>query len=96
LFGSSWVPPRFGLHVLKRYEEDSDILSLYPNDDILTKVIESWKGFADSLSTEEDRKTFTKMLNDSCRYTKAINAKGPPFPAEPVIMLFSQQKLIQW
>jgi len=64
----------------------------------LTKEIESWKAFADGLSTEEDRKTFTKMLDDCYRYTKAINAKGQPFPAEPVIMalLFSQHKIIEW
>jgi hypothetical protein len=73
-------------------------MSLFPNEDILTKEIESWKGFVDRLPTEEDRKTFTKMLNDCYRYAKAINAKGQPFPAEPVIMalLFSQHKLIEW
>jgi hypothetical protein len=73
-------------------------MSLFPNEDILTKEIESWKGFADSLPAEEDRKTFTKMLNDYYRYAKAINAKGQPFPAEPVIMalLFSQHKMIEW
>jgi hypothetical protein len=72
-------------------------MSLFPNEDILTKEIESWKGFVDGLPTEEDRKAFTKMLNDCYRYAKAINAKGQPFPAEPVIMafLFSQHKLIE-
>ncbi len=46
----------------------------------------------------EDRKTFTKMLNDCYKYANAINAKAQPFPAEPVIMalLFSQHKLIKW
>jgi len=73
-------------------------LSLFPNEDILTKEIESWKGFTDSLSGEEDIKTFMKMLNDCYRYANAINAKGQPFPAEPVIMalLFSQHKIIEW
>ena len=39
-----------------------------------------------------------KMLNDCYKYAKAINAKGQPFPIEPVIMtlLFSQHKLIEW
>jgi hypothetical protein len=38
------------------------------------------------------------MLTNCYKYAKAINAKGQPFPAEPVIMalLFSQQKLIEW
>jgi hypothetical protein len=43
-------------------------MSLFPNEDILTKEIESWKGFADSLPAEEDRKTFMKMLNDCYKY----------------------------
>jgi hypothetical protein len=72
-------------------------MSLFPNEDILTKEIESWKGFEDSLPAE-DRKTFMKMLNDCYKYAKAINAKAQPFPAEPVIMalLFSQHKMIEW
>jgi hypothetical protein len=39
-------------------------MSLFPNEDIATKEIESWKVFADSLKSEEDRKLFLKMLND--------------------------------
>jgi hypothetical protein len=72
-------------------------MSLFPDEDILTQEIESWKGFADSLPAE-DRKTFTKMLNDCYKYAKAINAKAQPFPSEPVIMalLFSQHKMIEW
>jgi hypothetical protein len=73
-------------------------MSLFPNEDILTKEIESWKGFADNLPEVGDRKTFTKMLNDCHRYAKAINAKAQPFPADPLIMalLFSQHKEIEW
>jgi hypothetical protein len=73
-------------------------MSLFPNEDILTKEIESWKGFADSLPEVVDRTRFTKMLNDCYKYAKAISAKAQPFPAEPVIMalLFSQHKLIEW
>jgi hypothetical protein len=73
-------------------------MSLFPNEEILTKEIESWKGFADSLPAEEDRKIFMKMLNNCYKYAKAINAKAQPFPSEPVIMalLFSQHKMIEW
>ena len=53
------------------------ILSLFPDEDILTKEIESWKGFADRLP-DKDREIFTKMLNDCYKYSKAINAKGRP------------------
>jgi hypothetical protein len=72
------------------------LMSLLLNEDVPTKEIESWKGFADGLSSEEDREVFTKMLNNCYKY--AINAKGQPFPAEPVIMalLFSHHKLIEW
>jgi hypothetical protein len=52
-------------------------LSLFPNEDILTKEeIESWKSFGDSLSSKEDRELFEKMLNDYYKYAAAINAKG--------------------
>ncbi|HEY9387585.1 MAG TPA: hypothetical protein VIP70_11140 [Nitrososphaeraceae archaeon] len=73
-------------------------MSLFPNKDIATKEIESWKGFADSLKSEEDRKLFLKMLNDCRKYALAINAKGAPFPTEPLIMalLLSQHKMIKW
>ena len=72
-------------------------MSLFPDEDILTKEIETWKGFADKLP-DEDRDIFTKMLNDCYENSKAINAKGSPFPIEPMIMalLFSQHKLIEW
>ena len=71
-------------------------MSLFPYEDILTKDIETWKGSADQLPTEEDRKVFMEMLNNCHKYRKAINAKGRPFPSEPIIMalLLSQHKLI--
>ena len=67
------------------------IMSLFPYEDVLTKEIESWKGFADRLPAEEDRKVFMPLLNN------CYNAKGRPFPTESVIMalLFSQHKLIE-
>jgi hypothetical protein len=38
------------------------------------------------------------MLNDCYKYAAAINAKGQPFPTEPLIMalLLSQHKMIDW
>jgi len=66
--------------------------------EILTKEIESLKGFANSLPDEGDRTKFMKMLNVCYKFAKAINAKAQPFPSEPVIMalLFSQHKMIGW
>ena len=73
-------------------------MSRFPTEDILTKEIESWRAFGEGLPSEEDSKVFMKMLNDCYKYSKAINAKGQPFPTEPLIMalLFSQHKLIEW
>jgi hypothetical protein len=70
---------------------------LFPEDDILIQEIESWKGFADMLCSE-DRRLFLQMLNDCHRYRNAINAKGEAFPAEALLMalVFIQHKIISW
>jgi hypothetical protein len=62
-------------------------MSIFPNEDILTKEIESWKGFADGLHGD-NRELFMSMINDCYKYATAINAKGEPFPAEPFLMAF--------
>jgi hypothetical protein len=36
-----------------------------PRKNILTKEIESWKRFVNSLKSEDDRKLFPKMLEDA-------------------------------
>jgi len=38
------------------------------------------------------------MLNNRYKYAAAINAKGEPFPTEPLLMslLLSQHKMIEW
>jgi hypothetical protein len=72
-------------------------MTLFPEEDVLTREIESWRGFAESLRAE-DRELFKKMLNDCYRYSKAINAKGEPFTTESLLMavIFSQHKMIGW
>ncbi len=55
-------------------------MSLFPKEDILTKEIESWRSFVDSISSKGDRELFEKMLNDCYNYAAAINAKDEPFP----------------
>jgi hypothetical protein len=35
---------------------------------------------------EENRELFRNMINDCYKYAAAINAKGEPFPSEPLIM----------
>ena len=73
-------------------------MSLFPEENILQKEIESWRGFADSLKSEEDRKLFLKMLNDCQKYALAINAKETPFLTESLIMalMLAQHKMIYW
>jgi hypothetical protein len=74
-------------------------MSLFPDEDnLLTKEIESWKGFVDSLNSREYKELFNKMLNNCYRYATAINTKIQPFPTEPLIMalLSSQHKMIDW
>ena len=68
-------------------------MSLFPEENILTKEIESWRVFADSLKSEEDKKLFLEMFQ---KYSIAINTKGKPFPTEPLIMalLLEQHKMI--
>jgi hypothetical protein len=52
-------------------------MSLFPiQENILTKEIESWKGFADNLNSQEYKELFNKMLNDCHKYAVAIDAKG--------------------
>jgi hypothetical protein len=73
-------------------------MSLFPNEDMLTKEIESWRSFASSLNSEEYREVFNKMLSDCYKYANAVNAKGEPFPTDSLLMslLLSQQKMIDW
>jgi hypothetical protein len=73
-------------------------MSLFPNEDVLTKEIESWRTFTNNLNSEEYREIFNKMLSDCYRYVNAINAKGEPFPTDSLLMslLLSQQKTIDW
>jgi hypothetical protein len=73
-------------------------MSLFPKENISTREIESWKTFADGLESEEDKKLFLEMLEKCHKYALAINAKGKPFPTEPLIMalLLEQHKMINW
>jgi hypothetical protein len=66
-------------------------MSLFPNEDIITKEIESWKGFADSSNSKEYKELFNKVINDCYKYSTAINTKIMLAP-----LLLSQHKLIEW
>jgi hypothetical protein len=38
-------------------------MSLFPNQDVITKEFQSWKGFADSLNPQKYKELFNNMLN---------------------------------
>lgn len=73
-------------------------MSLFPDEDVLTKEIETWRGFIEKLQSDEDKAVLTKLLNDCYKYSVAINshAQMHPFPSESLIMalLLTQHKLI--
>jgi hypothetical protein len=73
-------------------------MSLFPDEDVLTKEIETWRGFIDKLPTDEDKSILTKLLNDCYRYSIAMNdhSQMHSFPSESLIMslLLLQHKLI--
>jgi hypothetical protein len=73
-------------------------MSLFPEEDVLTKEIETWRGFIDKLPSDDDRQIFSKLLDDCYKYSVAINIHTElhPFPSESLIMslLLSQHKLI--
>ena len=73
-------------------------MSLFPDEDVLTREIETWRGFIDKLPSDEDKLVLTKLLNDCYKYSVAMNnhAQTHPFPAESLIMslLLTQHRLI--
>jgi len=72
-------------------------LSLFPNDDLLSKEIESWKAFGDSLRTE-DKQLFNKMIKQCYRHIKAINAKGEAHITPSLLMslVLIQHQMIEF
>lgn len=72
-------------------------MTLFPEADILSREIESWRGFAECLPPP-DKEEFLKMLQKLHDYSTVINAKAEPFPTEAVLvaLCFEQHKLIYW
>lgn len=70
---------------------------MFPNEDILTREIQAWSGFADALR-EEDRVLFLRMLNQCYEYVDSINSKGEYYSTESLLisLIFVQHKIIGW
>jgi hypothetical protein len=72
-------------------------LTLFPNEDILTREIQAWNGFAEALR-EEDRVLFLRMLKQCYKYVDSINSKGEYYSTESLLisLIFVQHKIINW
>ena len=72
-------------------------MTLLPNDDLLSKEIESWKAFGESLR-KEDRVIFEKMIQQCYKHIKAINLKGEPYTTEAMLMslILTQHQMIEF
>jgi hypothetical protein len=73
-------------------------MDLVPDDNILAKEIESWKGFEYALR-QPNATLFNKMLKEcleSEEYAAVFKTKGPRDSAESLFMalIFQQQKMI--
>ena len=73
-------------------------MSLFPDEDVLTKEIETWREFIAKLPSDEDKTILTKLLNDCYKYSLAMNnhAQIHLFLSESLIMglLLTQHKVI--
>jgi len=47
-------------------------MSLFPDEDILTKEIETWRGFIDMLPNDGDKVVLTKLLDSCYKYSLAM------------------------
>jgi hypothetical protein len=69
-------------------------MTLDPERDVVRQIIESYKGYADTLSSEK-RKQFEQLFNFLYEFVEAINAKSEPFPEEAALVtLVLKQHLI--
>lgn len=93
------ISPEIGLHenvaVLDFNDEYANIITRHnisyenlSSDVVLTKEIETWRGFIDNLPSDEDKVEFTKLLDGYYKYSVALNnqAQDHPFPAESLIL----------
>jgi hypothetical protein len=70
-------------------------MSLFPNEDALTRLIISWEGYSNTLPKKK-RDIFNKMLRQCYQYSQAINSKSEPFSDDALFMalIFLQHEMI--
>jgi hypothetical protein len=77
------------------------MMSLFSNKDSLLSELKSWKGFANSLTRQEDREIFKKLLSDYQNYVSVVLSAdtNKSFPSEHLItalIIAQQKKMISW
>ncbi len=60
-------------------------MTLNPSDDVVEQIIQSYRGYAQTLSAEK-REQFDKLFSFLYEFVEAINAKGGPFPEESALL----------
>ena len=72
-------------------------MSLFPDEDVFTREIETWRDFIDKLPSDEDKVVFTKLLNNCYKYSVAIIIKHKRIHFQSLsvmALLLVQHKLI--
>ena len=77
------------------------MMSLFSNKDSIISELESWRSFANSITRQQDREIFKKLLSEYQNYVDVVlsNDPGKSFPSEHLItaLIISQQKkMISW
>ena len=77
------------------------MMSLFSNKDNLVSELDSWKGFANSLTRQQDREIFKKLLSDYQNYVDVVLSAdtSKSFPSEHLItalIIAQQKKMISW
>ena len=55
-------------------------MRLFPDEDMLTKEIETWRGFIDKLPSDGDKLILTKLLDSCHKYFVATNNHAQTHP----------------
>jgi hypothetical protein len=77
------------------------MMSLFSNKDSIISELESWRSFANSITRQQDREIFKKLLSDYQNYVDVVlsNDPGKSFPSEHLItalIIAQQKKMISW
>jgi hypothetical protein len=52
-----------------------EVMSLFPDEDVLTREISKWRSFIGKILSEDDKLVSTKLLNDCYKYAVATSCR---------------------